>query len=140
MWDSHQISPLLGPASLLAHCLVSTLFGKQPTRCSNNDPGPPRADIVLFRFARKDFHTLMFYSPPQPMCDITIHPLQSSPLASTRFFLQSMWDPIKSIPFGASVLTGKGHGTLPRVLNPPPWGTVSLLARDMARCLVYYPS
>ena len=57
---------------------------------------------------------MVFCSPPQPVWDITIHSLsRPSVLADTRSFLQSMWDPTKSIPFGA-----QRPGTLPHVYPP----------------------
>ena len=57
MWDPHQIHPLRGPASLLAHRLASTPFrnslltGTSPVSDSNticNGSDPPLADIVHF--------------------------------------------------------------------------------------------
>ena len=69
MWDPHQIHPLRGPTSLLAHHLVSTpLWGTasslthhpvsgSDTNC--NDSGPQLADIVLFGLPLKVFKTCL---------------------------------------------------------------------------------
>ena len=90
MWDHHQIHPPLGPASLLAHRLVSNPLRGTTRRLAHrplsgsdticNSPNPPLADIVLFRAFPQGFKTRLLgkistpviYSPFQLMCDITI--------------------------------------------------------------------
>ena len=49
----------------------------------------------------------MLRSPPQPMWDLTIHPLSGpSILVDTCSLLQSMWDPPNPPPTESSVLAG----------------------------------
>ena len=90
MWDLQSI-PLWGPASLLAHCLVSTPLRGSASSLTHrlvsgfdpiyNSPSPPLVDIILFglslsgfpsrflktRLLGRDFHTLIknasFFSP-----------------------------------------------------------------------------
>ena len=89
IWDRPQIHPLWGPASLLAHYLVSTPLRRTTRRLAHrpmsgsdticNGPNLPLADIVLFelfpfwagfktRLLGEGFYTLinggLFSSPP----------------------------------------------------------------------------
>ena len=65
MWNPHQTTPLQGPASLLAHRLVSTSLqgtasslAYRPVSGSDticNGPSPPLTDIFLFEFSLSGF-------------------------------------------------------------------------------------
>ena len=65
MWDRSQIHPLWGPASLLAHSLVSTPLRRTAKRLAHrpvsgsdticNGPDPPLVDIVLFGLSLSGF-------------------------------------------------------------------------------------
>ena len=126
-----QSTPFRGPASLLAHRLMSTpLWGSaSPTNVGSHNPPPfgaqrPRwhlfpslinvgpLNLPPFRAQHPCWHTascpLPFgVQPPQLMWDLTIHPpSEPSVLAGTRSLLQSTWDPLIYPLSGPSILAG----------------------------------
>ena len=76
------------------------------------------------------FHSMVVCSPPQPIWDITIHPLQG-PVSSLAFFPSSnrYRTAPKFTPFGASVFTGTPphvyplRGTAKRLAHCPMSGS-----------------
>ena len=95
-WNLCQILPLLGPASLLAHCLVSTPFGEQPphwhvARC---------LALIPFVTAQAQTHR-------QQILSSLSFPFRASPQDfKTRLLGKGFHTLIKSVSFSSSINVG----------------------------------